>query len=71
MSKAIRSFDVGWLWRLIRAVPVAEAAAGHLGEAETDAVSLTALLTDVISSGDEQEVADNLRPLYLEYLTSD
>ena len=65
---AVTHLDVGFLWRLVKAVPVAEAAVGHLDEAKADVVSLSSLLTDVVTSGDETEVADALRPLYLDYL---
>ena len=68
VKRAVRRADVGFLWRLIKAVPVAEAAAGHLDEAETDVVSLSALITDVATSGDEPEVRDALRPFYTDYL---
>jgi hypothetical protein len=67
MAHARRHFDVGFLWDLIKAVPVAEAAAGHKGEAEADVVSLTSLITDVVYSN-EAEVAEQLRPLYIDYL---
>ncbi len=65
---AMTHLDVGFLWRLIKAVPVAEAASGHLNEAEADVVSLSSLITDVVTSGDETGVSEALRPLYLEYL---
>lgn len=65
---AATHLDVGFLWRLIKAVPVAEAAAGHLDEAEADVMSLSSLITDVVTSGDEGPVADALRPIYLDYL---
>lgn len=65
---AVTHLDVGFLWRLIKAVPVAEAAAGHLNESEADVMSLSSLITDVMTSGDEGPVADALRPLYLDYL---
>ena len=65
---AVTHADVPFLWRLIKAVPVAEAAAGHLNEADADVVSLSSLVTDVVTSGDEPEVRDALRPLYIEYL---
>lgn len=68
---AMTHLDVGFLWRLIKAVPVAEAAAGHLNEAEADVVSLSSLITDVVTSGGEQAVTDALRPLYLEYLAEE
>ncbi|MGH2700726.1 MAG: hypothetical protein ACRDJB_00990 [Actinomycetota bacterium] len=67
MSHARRHLDVGFLWHLIKSVPVAEAAAGHKGESEADVVSLTSLITDVFHS-DEPEVAEQLRPLYIDYL---
>jgi hypothetical protein len=70
IKHAVRHADVGFLWRLIKAVPVAEAAAGHLDEAESDVVSLSSLITDVVTSGDEPEVRDALRPLYIDYLES-
>jgi hypothetical protein len=69
VKRAVRHADVGFLWRLVKAVPVAEAAAGHVKEADADVLSLSSLITDVVTSGDEPEVADALRPLYIEYLT--
>jgi hypothetical protein len=71
VKRAVRHADVGFLWRLVKAVPVAEAAVGHTDEAEADVISLSSLITDVVTSGDEPEVAEVLRPLYIEYLTKD
>jgi hypothetical protein len=68
VGHAVRHLNVGFLWDLIRATPAAEAAAGHMDEARSDVVSLTSLLTDVMHSGNEHEVADQLRPLYIDYL---
>ena len=70
VRRAVTHLDVGFLWQLVKAVPVAEAAVGHVDEAETDVMSVSALLQDVVSSGDEREVTEALRPLYLEYLTT-
>jgi hypothetical protein len=67
MDRARKHFDVAFVWELVRTVPVAEAAAGHVGESRSDVVSLTALLTDVFYAN-EPEVAEQLRPLYLDYL---
>lgn len=69
VHRAVRHLDVGFLWDLVKAVPVAEAAAGHIGEAESDVLKLSALITDVVTADDEQPVADALRPLYIDYLT--
>ena len=68
VGHAVRHLNVGFLWDLVKAVPAAEASAGHLDEAKSDVVSLTSLITDVLHSGDEKELTDALRPLYLDYL---
>jgi hypothetical protein len=67
MSVARHHVDVGFLWRLIKTVPAAEAAAGDLDDANADIVSLSSLLSDVVHSG-EDELGDALRPLYIDYL---
>jgi hypothetical protein len=64
---ARRRFDVGFLWTLVKAVPVAHAAQGQVDEADADITSLSALLTDVVGSG-EGDVAEGLRPIYIDYL---
>ncbi len=67
MEVARDRLDIGFLWSLLKAVPLAHAAEGHLKQADADIVSLTTLLTDVANSG-EGDVADGLRPLYIDYL---
>ena len=64
---ALRHLDVPFLVRLMKALPVAEAAAGDVDEAAADALTLRAHIDDLTDSG-HGEVADLLRPLYLEYL---
>jgi hypothetical protein len=64
---ALRHLDVPFFIRLMRALPVAEAAAGEIDEARADAMTLRAHVDDLTNSG-EGEVADLLRPLYIEYL---
>jgi hypothetical protein len=61
--------DVGFLWRLIKTIPAAQAAAGHLDEAEADIAvgDLVPLLHD-LDHADEGELADALRPMYIDYL---
>jgi hypothetical protein len=68
VSHAVGHGDVKFLWTLIKSVPAAEAAAGHMDEARSDVVSLSSLLTDVVHAGEEDAVADALRPLYIDYL---
>jgi len=67
VSYAKRHLDVRFFWELVRVLPAAEAAAGDMDAAETDVMRLSAHVDDVTESG-EGEVADLLRPFYIEYL---
>ena len=67
VRRAVHHLDVEFLWDLLRAIPAAEASEGHDNEAGRDISKVTALLGDAIDSG-EGDVADALRPLYLDYL---
>jgi hypothetical protein len=58
---------VEFLWELLRAIPAAEASEGHANEAGRDITHLSVLLDDAVGSG-EGDVAEALRPLYLDYL---
>jgi hypothetical protein len=69
VDRARRHLDVGFFWRLMEILPAAEAAAGELDEAAADVFSLSAHLDDVTDAG-RGEIADALRPFYLEYLRS-
>jgi hypothetical protein len=66
---AERRLDVVFLWRLIKAIPVAEAASGQLDKAEADVAvgDLVPLLSD-LDHADEGPLADALRPMYVDYL---
>jgi hypothetical protein len=67
VSRAKRHLDARFFWRLMQLLPAAEAAAGELDEAETDVMRLSAHADDVAKAG-KGEVADLMRPFYLEYL---
>ena len=64
---AARHLDVRFFWHLLRALPAAQAAAGHLDEANSDVQTMRGHLDDITASG-EGETAELLAPLYLEYL---
>ena len=64
---ARRHLDVGFFWRLLERLPAAEVAAGELDEAEADVTRLSGHLDDLTDAG-RGEVADALRPFYLDYL---
>jgi hypothetical protein len=64
---ARRHLNAKFFWRLMEALPAAEAGAGQLAEADADVQRASAHLDDITDSG-RGEVADLLRPLYLDYL---
>ncbi len=68
VRRALHHADVRFLWRLLRAIPAAEAMEGDIGESEADATKVSALIADALGSG-EGEIADELRPLYIDYLS--
>ena len=67
VKRALHHGDVIFLWRLLRAIPAAEQIEGDTRESEADAVKVSALIADALGSG-EGEIADALRPLYIDYL---
>ena len=67
VRRALHHVDVEFLWELLRAIPAAEASEGHAAEAGRDVTHLSVLIDDAIDSG-EGDVAEALRPLYLDYL---
>jgi hypothetical protein len=64
---ARRHLDVKFFWELLQVLPAAEASAGELEEADADVQRLSAHIDDITDSG-RGEVADLLRPFYLDYL---
>jgi len=66
-AEAKRHADVGFFWNLLKAIPAAEAAIGEEEEAEQDVMTLRGRLNDLTHSG-EGDLADALRPLYIDYL---
>lgn len=64
---AWRRLDVAFLWDLLKTIPEARAAAGDEERSETDIVRPLALLNDLVDA-DRGELADALRPLYVDYL---
>ena len=68
VRRALHHADVEFLWDLLRAIPAAEASEGHSDEAGRDITHLSVLIDDAIDSG-QGDLADALRPLYIDYLT--
>ena len=67
VKRAVNHGDVGFLWRLLREIPAAEAATGDLERSQTDIMRVFGLVTDFVGSGDG-ELGEALRPVYLDYL---
>jgi hypothetical protein len=67
VRRARRHLDVKFFWELVELLPAAEASAGELDEAEADVQRLSAHIDDITDSG-RGEVAEALRPFYLDYL---
>jgi hypothetical protein len=67
VSRARRHVDLRFFWDLMKVLPVAEAGAGELDEADADVASIIAHVDDITDSG-EGDVAELLRPFYLDYL---
>jgi hypothetical protein len=59
--------DAGFLWDLLKALPVAEAAIGDEERSKIDILRPLALINDFFDA-DEGDLGEALRPLYLDYL---
>jgi hypothetical protein len=67
VAHAKRHLDAGFFWELMQLLPAVEAAAGELDEAEADVLRLSAHIDDITDAG-RGEIAELMRPFYLEYL---
>lgn len=67
VRRALHHADLGFFWRLLRAIPAAETLEGDMREAGEDVTKVSSLLSDALTLG-EGNLAEELRPLYLEYL---
>jgi hypothetical protein len=59
--------DAGFLWELLKALPVAEAAIGDQDRSKIDILRPLALINDFFDA-DEGELGEALRPMYVDYL---
>jgi hypothetical protein len=67
VRRALHRADVAFFWQLLRAIPAAETLEGDVREAGEDLTKVSALLSDALTLG-EGNLAEELRPLYLDYL---
>ena len=68
VRRALHHADLGFFWELLRTIPAAETVEGDVREAGEDLTKVSAILSDALTSG-EGDLADALRPLYIDYLT--
>jgi hypothetical protein len=67
VQRAKKHLDLRFFWNRMKVRPAAEAAAGEWEEVENDVDRISGHFDDLTDSG-RGEVAENLRPFYIEYL---
>jgi hypothetical protein len=67
LAVAKHRLDAGYLWDLLKALPVAEAIAGDEERGKIDVMRPLALINDLYDA-DEGAVGEALRPFYVDYL---
>jgi hypothetical protein len=67
MSVARHRLDVAWMWRLLKMIPAAEASIGDVEDANLNIASSEHAISEYLEA-DEGELADALRPMYLDYI---
>lgn len=70
VRRALKRVDLGFFRDLLEALPLAEVAAGEPEKARDDLTSTLAHIDDITDAG-RGEVAEQLRPLYIDYLSED
>jgi hypothetical protein len=60
--------DVGFLWDLVKALPVAEEVIGDDERSKVDIMRPLAMLNDLLYDSGEGELGEALRPMYVDYL---
>jgi hypothetical protein len=68
IERAKRHLDVGFLWELVKTLPVAEEAVGDDERSKIDIARPLALINDFLYDTDSGKLGDALRPLYIDYL---
>ncbi len=68
IERAKRHLDVGFLWELVKALPVAEEVVGDDERSKIDIARPLALLNDVLYDSDSGKLGEALRPMYVDYL---
>jgi len=67
IERAKHHLDVGFLWDLVKALPVAEEVIGDDERSKVDIARPLALINDLYDAG-EGDLGEVLRPMYVDYL---
>ena len=67
VDRARHHLDVGFLWDLVKALPVAEEVIGDDERSKVDIARPLALINDFFDAG-EGALGEALRPIYVDYL---
>lgn len=67
MSLAKHRLDVVWMWKLLKAIPAAEASVGDVADADMNIASTSHAISELLEA-DEGDLADALRPMYIDYI---
>ena len=67
---ARHQLDVGFLWDLVKALPVAEEVAGDDERSKVDIMRPLALINDLCSTPTRVRLGEALRPIYVDYSSS-
>lgn len=65
---ARQRWDVRFFWRLLGLIPAAEAVAGNMDASEASVAQASGFLYEALSSENDPEVQEALRPVYIQYL---
>lgn len=68
LAVAKHRLDVGFVWDLVKALPVAEEVVGDDDRSKIDIVRPTAMLNDLLYDSGEGDLGEVLRPMYIDYL---
>jgi len=67
IETARKRLDVGFLWKLVKTLPVAEEVVGDDERSKVDIMRPLALINDFMDAG-EGELGEAMRPVYVDYL---
>lgn len=69
IARATKRVDLKFFWNLLAEIPAAEAAAGNMDQSTADIFKVGSLVREIFEA-DEGELAEGLRPFYIDYLVS-